>query len=95
MPEELRVDGAAARTMASGWGTMIANLNATAAPAGLGLFGQAGVAAVDAAHVATAAFRQALAAQVQNRGASVADACADFTANEHGSADEIAGVLGG
>lgn len=95
MPDQLRIDIAAARTMASGWGTIIGELHALAAPAELGLSGQASVAAVDAAHAAAAAFRQALAAQVQNRAASVVDACGDFIGNEFGSADEIIGVLDG
>ncbi len=95
MPDELRVDTAAVRTMASGWGTMVGELNATWAPAELELTGQASAAAVIAAHAATAAFRQALAAQVQSRAATVVDACVDFLGNEAFSADELAGVVDG
>jgi hypothetical protein len=93
MPEELRVDTAAAQTMADGWRTLVGELIATTAPAEFGFSGQASAVAVSAAHAATAVFREGLAAQVESRAAGVVDACAEFLGNESFSAHEITGVL--
>ena len=92
MPEQLRVDTAAVHAMASGWGALVTELNASAGPARLGLADQPSAVAVHAAHAATAAFTQALVAQVRSRAFQVVGANASYLANEAGSADELGGV---
>ena len=92
MPEQVRVDTAAVHTMASGWGALVSELNGSAGPAGLGLSWQASAAAVTVAHAATAAFTQALAAQVQSRASQVVDADTSYLANEASSANELGGL---
>ena len=78
----LRVDTAGVRAMATRWVASVGELNATVAPAGIGLSCQASAAAVNAAHADIMAFTAALAARVGTRATHVAEADARYLANE-------------
>jgi len=92
MQQPLRVDTAALQETATRWGASVGELNATVAPAGLGLSCQASAAAVNAAHVDVTAFAVALAARVGTRATNVAVADTRYIANEADSANELAAV---
>jgi hypothetical protein len=68
------VDTAAIQMMATRRGTSVGELNATVAPAELGLSCQASATAVNAAHADITAFTAALASQVDNRATHVTEA---------------------
>ena len=67
-------------------------LNATAAPAGLGLSCQASAAAVSAAHADVTAFTAALAKRVDTRANRVVEADGRYITKEADLADEMAAV---
>ena len=67
-------------------------LNATAAPAGLGLSCQASAAAMSAAHAEVTAFTAALAERVDTRATRVVEADGRYIAKEADLADEMAAV---
>jgi hypothetical protein len=90
--QQLRVDTAALHAMASRWSASAGELNATRAPAGLGVPGQASAAAVNAAHAEVTAFMAALAERVGGRATNVAEADTRYVANETESAVEMATV---
>ncbi|MEE6175388.1 hypothetical protein [Mycobacterium sp. 050134] len=90
--QPLRVDTAGLRAMAARWAASGRDLDAVAAPAGLGVSGQASAAAVDAAHVDVAAFTASLAARVGTRSAGVGAADAGYVANEAEAARAMAAV---
>jgi hypothetical protein len=92
MRQQLRVDTACVRVMATRWGAALGQLNPTAAPAGLGLSCQASAAAVNAAHADVTAFTTALAARVGARATHVTQADARYLANEADSVNEMAAV---
>jgi hypothetical protein len=78
--------------MATRWGASVGELNATVAPARLGLSCQASATAVNAAHADVTAFTAALATQVESRATHVAEADTLYIANEAASTTELAGV---
>lgn len=88
----LRVDTAEVQAMAKRWAASAGELNATVAPAGLGLSCQASAAAVDAAHVDIAAFTASLAARVGTHSAHVGEADAGYLANEADAVDQMVAV---
>jgi hypothetical protein len=88
----LRVDTAGVQAMAARWGASVGELDATAAPAGLGLSCQVSAAAVNAAHVDVAAFTAGLAARVGVHATGVAQADRCYLAQEAASASELAAV---
>lgn len=92
MQQQLRVDTAVVRTMASRWAASVGELNATMAPAGLGLSCQPSATAVNAAHAHIAAFTSALGARVGLRAAHVAEADTRYIVNETRSANQLAAV---
>jgi hypothetical protein len=88
----LRVDTAGVRAMATRWVASADELNATLAPARLGLSCQASAAAVTAAHADAMAFTAALATRVGTHATHVGEADAGYLANEAESANEMAAV---
>ncbi|HWF27713.1 MAG TPA: hypothetical protein VG327_04925 [Mycobacterium sp.] len=92
MQQQLRVDTAGVPAMATRWGASAGELDASAAPAGLGLSCQASAAAVTAAHADVTAFTAALATRVGTHAAHVAEADTRYIANEADSATEMAAV---
>jgi hypothetical protein len=88
----LRVDTAGVQAMAARWGASLGDLDATVAPAGLGLSCQVSAAAVNAAHVDVAAFTAGLAARVGVHATGVAQADRCYLAREAASASELAAV---
>ncbi|MBY0388252.1 MAG: hypothetical protein K2X56_09160 [Mycobacterium pseudokansasii] len=92
MQQNLRVDSGGLQTMATRWGAAAGELNATVAPTGLGLSGQASAVAVDGAHADVTAFSAALAARVIARAAHVVEADTRYVANETDSANMLAAV---
>lgn len=92
MQQELRVDTAGIQTMATRWGASVGELNATVAPAELGLSCQASATAVNAAHADITAFTAALASQVDNRATRVTEADTRYIANEADATTQLAAV---
>jgi hypothetical protein len=92
MQQTLRIDTTGVQAMATRWGASVGELNATVAPAGLGLSCQSSAAAVNAAHGDIAAFTAELAARVSVRVIGVAEAETRYIANEADSATELAAV---
>jgi hypothetical protein len=92
MSQLLRVDTAALQAMATRWDDSVGGLNATAAPAGLGLSCQASAVAVNAAHADVTALTAALATRVGARATHVTEADSRYIANEADSANEMAAV---
>lgn len=90
--QQLRVDTAALQAMASRWVGSAGELNETAAPAGLGLSGQASATAVTIAHADITAFTAALAARVGTRATHAVEADTRYVANEADAADQMAAV---
>ena len=88
----LRVDTAGVQAMATRWAASGGELNATVAPAGLGVSCQASAAAVAAAHVDVTAFTASLAARVGTRSAHVGVADAGYVANEADAVDQMVAV---
>jgi hypothetical protein len=90
--QKLRVDTADLQSVAGRWAVSARELNAAAAPAGLGLSFQASAAAVGAAHADIAAFTAGLSNRVGTHSAHVGEAGAGYLANEAESADAMAAV---
>jgi hypothetical protein len=90
--QTLRVDTAGVQAMAARWDASVGDLDATIAPAGLGLSCQVSAAAVNAAHVDVAAFTAGLAARVGVHATGVAQADSCYLAQEATSASELAAV---
>jgi hypothetical protein len=86
------VSASPVQAMATRWGASAGELNATVAPAGLGLSCQPSATAVNAAHAQIAAFTAALAARVGVRATHVAEADTRYIANEADSANQLAAV---
>jgi|ERR1700758_4831409 len=92
MQQLVRVDTSGVQALATQWGASVGELNAVAAPTGLGLPCQASAAAVDAAHADITAFSAALATRVGTRAIHVAEADTRYIANEADSANEMTAV---
>jgi len=86
------VDTAGIQATTTRWGASVGELNATVAPAPLGLSCQASAGAVNAAHANVTAFTAALATQVENRATHVAEAHTLYIANEADSTTALAAV---
>jgi hypothetical protein len=86
------VNTAAVETMASGWGVLVGELNALVSPPTVGLSCQPSAAAVTVAHANTAAFTEALAAQVRVRATHAVAAGQGHLVNEANSAAELGAV---
>lgn len=87
--QELRVDTAGLPAIAGRWAAAAAELNATAAPVGLGLPCQPSAAAVDAAHVDIAGFTASLASRIDTHSIHVGEANSGYLANEAESANRM------
>ncbi|HWF29997.1 MAG TPA: hypothetical protein VG327_16785 [Mycobacterium sp.] len=88
----LRVDTACVQAMATRWGASVGELNASAAPVGLGLSCQTSAVAVTAAHADVTAFTAALATRVGTHATHVAEADTRYIITEADSATEMAAV---
>jgi hypothetical protein len=89
MQQQLRVDIATMRAMASRWGALVGELTASTAPSLNGLPWQASAAAVNAAHADVTACTTAFAAQVSVRADHVAEADSRLLSNEADSANQL------
>lgn len=87
--QKLRVDTAGLPAMAGRWAASASELNATAAPVGLGLPCQPSAAAVNAAHADIAVFTASLAARVGTHSNRIGEANAGYLTNEAESASEM------
>lgn len=91
--QPLRVNAAGLQAVAARWAASASELDASAAPVGLGLSCQASAVAVSAAHADVAAFTAALAGRIGIRASHVRQADAGYRANEAEAASAMAAVM--
>jgi hypothetical protein len=91
--QQLQVDTAALRSMATNWGAAAGDLIERAAPTtGLGFSSQPSAAAVNAAHADVAVFTAGLATRVDMRAQHVTDANTQYLNDDSHAVDELAAV---
>jgi hypothetical protein len=90
--QELRVDTAAVRAMASRWIASASELRATQLPPAPGVSSQPSAAAVQAAHADVETFISSLTGRIDKHASGVVGADTSYIATEAGSARQLAAL---